>query len=118
MTVTGRLELVALDAADIAGLASFYAQLTGWQIVRNVDGWITLRAGDGQEVAFQQVAEHIPPQWPGQERPQRVHLDLVVDGHEEAALLQGLGGHRGPDPDPVRMISRLDDSPSASIVSS
>jgi hypothetical protein len=28
MTVTGRLELVALDAADIAGLASFYAQLT------------------------------------------------------------------------------------------
>jgi catechol-2,3-dioxygenase len=85
MTVTGRLELVALDAADIAGLASFYAQLTGWQTVRSVDGWITLRAGDGQEVAFQQVAEHIPPQWPGQERPQQVHLDLAVDGHEEAA---------------------------------
>jgi catechol-2,3-dioxygenase len=85
MTVTGTLELVALDATDIAGLASFYAELTGWQTVRNVDGWITLRAGDGQEVAFQQVAEHIPPQWPGQERPQQVHLDLLVDGHEEAA---------------------------------
>jgi hypothetical protein len=39
MTVTGRLELVALDAADIVGLASFYAELTGWQTVRNVDGW-------------------------------------------------------------------------------
>jgi hypothetical protein len=50
-----------------------------------VDGWITLRAGDGQEVGFQQVAEHIPPQWPGQERPQQVHLDLLVDGHEAAA---------------------------------
>jgi catechol-2,3-dioxygenase len=85
MTATGTLELVALDATDIAGLASFYAELTGWQIVRNVDGWITLRAGDGQEVAFQQVAEHIPPQWPGQEHPQQVHLDLLVDGHEEAA---------------------------------
>ncbi|HET9893796.1 MAG TPA: VOC family protein [Streptosporangiaceae bacterium] len=85
MTVTGRLELVALDATDIAGLASFYAQLTGWQQARDVDGWITLRADDGQEVAFQQVTEHIPPLWPGQERPQQVHLDLQVDGHEEAA---------------------------------
>jgi catechol-2,3-dioxygenase len=85
MAVTGRLELVALDAMDIVGLASFYAELTGWQAVRNVDGWITLRAGDGQEVAFQQVAEHIAPRWPGQERPQQVHLDLLVDGHEQAA---------------------------------
>jgi len=85
MTVTGRLELVALDATDIAGLASFYAELTGWQTVRNADGWITLRAADGQEIAFQQVAVHIPPQWPGQERPQQVHLDLQVDDPEAAA---------------------------------
>jgi catechol-2,3-dioxygenase len=86
MAVTGRLELVALDATDIAELASFYAELTGWEIARHVDGWTTLRAPDGQEVAFQRVAEHIPPRWPGQERPQQVHLDLLVDGHEEAAL--------------------------------
>jgi catechol-2,3-dioxygenase len=85
MTVTGRLELVALDATDIVQLASFYAELTGWQTVRNVEGWITLRADDGQEIAFQQVAEHIAPQWPGQERPQQVHLDLQIDGIEEAA---------------------------------
>jgi len=85
MTVTGRLELVALDATDIVSLSSFYAELTGWQPVRTVDGWITLRAGDGQEIAFQQVAEHLPPQWPGQERPQQLHLDLQVDGIEAAA---------------------------------
>lgn len=45
MTVTGRLKPVALDAPDIVGLASFYAGLTGWQVVRNVEGcatWITL----------------------------------------------------------------------------
>src|SRR5579871_3838056 len=64
MTVTGRLELVALDATDVATLASFYAELTGWKPVRDVGDWITLRADDGQEVAFQQVAEHLPPQWP------------------------------------------------------
>src|SRR5215469_14118616 len=85
MTATGHLELVAFDATDIVRLASFYAELTGWETVRNVDGWITLRGGDGQEVGFQQVAEHVPPQWPGQERPQQFHLDLQVDGHEEAA---------------------------------
>jgi hypothetical protein len=38
MTVTGRLELVAFDATDIVGLASFYAELTGWQTVRDVPG--------------------------------------------------------------------------------
>ncbi|GIJ56235.1 VOC family protein [Virgisporangium aurantiacum] len=98
MTVTGRLELVAFDATDIAGLAAFYAELTGWETVRSVDGWITLRAGDGQEVAFQEVAEHRAPRWPGQERPQQVHLDLLVDGHEEAARrAEALGATRLAD---------------------
>ncbi|WP_405999494.1 hypothetical protein [Streptomyces sp. NBC_00829] len=34
MTVTGRLELTAFDAADINQLASFCAELAGWTIVR------------------------------------------------------------------------------------
>ncbi len=85
MTDTVRLELVALDATDIVGLASFYAELTGWEITSKDSDWITLRAGDGQEVAFQQAPEHIPPKWPGQERPQQVHLDLLVDGYRAAA---------------------------------
>jgi len=60
-----------------------------------VDGWIKLRAGDGQEVAFQRVAQHIAPLWPGQERPQQVHLDLLVDGHGEVAQrAAALGGAR------------------------
>src|SRR6188472_2761970 len=85
MTETGRFELAAFDARDIKTLASFYADLTGWEIVREVSGWITLRVGDGQEVGFQLVPEHVPPEWPGQERPQQFHLDLLVDGHEAAA---------------------------------
>jgi catechol 2,3-dioxygenase-like lactoylglutathione lyase family enzyme len=85
MTTTGRLELVALDAADIDSLADFYARLTGWEIVRKDSDWITIRTPDGQEVAFQLAPDHIPPQWPGQEHPQQVHLDLLVDGHEAAA---------------------------------
>jgi catechol 2,3-dioxygenase-like lactoylglutathione lyase family enzyme len=85
MTVTGRLELVALDAPDIDTLASFYAELTGWEIARKEPDWITLRTGDGREVAFQLAPDHVAPQWPGQELPQQFHLDLQVDAHEAAA---------------------------------
>ena len=85
MTVTGRLELVALDAPDIDRLASFYAELTGWQIVGKETDWITMRAGDGQEIAFQLAPDHVAPQWPGQEHPQQFHLDLLVDGYQQAA---------------------------------
>jgi catechol-2,3-dioxygenase len=85
MTVTGRLELAAFDARDIDTLASFYAALAGWDIVRKESDWITVRAADGQAVAFQRALDHIPPRWPGQEQPQQFHLDLQVDGTEAAA---------------------------------
>jgi len=85
MTVTGRLELVALDAADIDALASFYADLTGWRIRRKDDDWITMQAGEGQEMAFQLAPDHVSPQWPGQDHPQQFHLDLLIDGYEAAA---------------------------------
>jgi catechol 2,3-dioxygenase-like lactoylglutathione lyase family enzyme len=85
MTVTGRLELAALDAPDIEQLAAFYAELTGWEIVRKDPGWITIRIPDGQEIAFQRAPDHVPPQWPGQEHPQQFHLDLTVGDHEAAA---------------------------------
>ena len=85
MTVTGRLELTAFDARDIETLASFYATLAGWEIVVNESDWITIRAADGQEVAFQLAPDHLPPSWPGQQQPQQLHLDLQVDGIEAAA---------------------------------
>jgi catechol 2,3-dioxygenase-like lactoylglutathione lyase family enzyme len=79
------LELAAFDAPDIEKVADFYTKLTGWEIVRSVPGWITIRAGDGQEVAFQLAPDHVAPEWPGQENPQQFHLDLQVDGTEAAA---------------------------------
>jgi len=95
MTVTGRLELVAFDAPNIDRIASFYAELAGWEVERRESDWITLRAGDGLEVAFQLAPDHVPPQWPGQERPQQFHIDLQVDDTEAAAeLAVGLGATR------------------------
>jgi len=98
MTMTGRLELVALDAPDIEKVASFYAELAGWKIIRKDPDWITLRTGDGQEIAFQLAPDHVAPRWPGQEHPQQFHLDLLVDGHEAAAeRAVGLGATRLAD---------------------
>jgi predicted enzyme related to lactoylglutathione lyase len=98
MTITGTLELAAFDAADIETVANFYVQLAGWEVVRQVPDWITLRTGDGQEVAFQRLPGHVAPQWPGQERPQQFHLDLQVEDHQAAAeRAVGLGATRLAD---------------------
>jgi catechol 2,3-dioxygenase-like lactoylglutathione lyase family enzyme len=84
MTET-RLQLAAFDAPDIEKLAAFYTELTGWQIVRKVSDWITVRAGDGQEVGFQLAPDHVAPRWPDQQHPQQFHLDLQIDGYQAAA---------------------------------
>ena len=95
MTVTGRLEVVAIDAPDIEKLASFYAELAGWDIISKDSDWIIVRAGGGEEIAFQLAPDHVAPQWPGQDHPQQFHLDLQVDGLEAAAdRAVGLGATR------------------------
>ena len=85
MTTTGRLEVVAFDAPDIEKLASFYSELAGWEIIDKDPVWITVRTRDGQHIAFQRAPDYVAPQWPGQQHPQQVHLDLQVDGYEAAA---------------------------------
>jgi catechol 2,3-dioxygenase-like lactoylglutathione lyase family enzyme len=98
MTTTGRLDVVVFDAADIDQLATFYTQLTGWQFAGRDSDWIALKVPDGTEVAFQLAPDHVPPQWPGQEHPQQFHLDLTVDGYQEAAeRAVGLGATRLAD---------------------
>ncbi len=98
MTVTGRLDLVALDAPDIERLAAFYTALTGWETVRKDADWIAVRTADGQPVASPRAPDHVAPRGPGLERPQQVHLDLLVDGYQAAAeRAVGLGATRLAD---------------------
>lgn len=85
MTTTANLDVVALDAPDIEKLAGFYAALAGWQTASKDDDWIVLRTPDGQQIAFQLAPDHVAPRWPGQEHPQQFHLDLLVDGYQDAA---------------------------------
>ena len=95
MSVNARVAVVAFDAADIEALTDFWTKLTGWEVTGRDDDWITVRTGAGQDVAFQKAPDHVPPQWPGQEHPQQFHLDLLVDGIEEAAQrAESLGATR------------------------
>ena len=69
---------IAIDCADPAVLAKFYAALLDWKIV-DEDDWVEVRSDDGQCIAMQRVEGYNPPRWPSQEVPQQMHLDVDVD---------------------------------------
>ena len=88
MTIA-RYPSFVLDCPDAGALASFYGTLLGWQVKAD-DGWAEIRPEDGSScICFQQVEGYRSPQWPGQDAPQQVHLDVMVedlDAGEQAVL--------------------------------
>jgi catechol 2,3-dioxygenase-like lactoylglutathione lyase family enzyme len=98
MTSTARLDLAIFDAADIEKVGSFYAELTGWEVVRRDADRFGIRSPDGQEIEFQHAPDHVPPRWPGQQYPQQFHLDLQTDDPSaEAERAVRLGATRLAD---------------------
>ncbi|GHD93080.1 glyoxalase [Streptomyces naganishii JCM 4654] len=92
--VIRKLQAIALDCADPVGLAEFYAELLGGRVVRDEEdsGWVEVHGFEGTPLACQRVDGYRPPEWPGQERPQQLHLDFDVDdldGEEKRALALG-----------------------------
>ena len=87
---------VALDCREPLVLAEFYSALTGAPIARADDDWVELAADGGASIAFQLAPGHVPPQWPGEEHPQQIHLDFDVpdlDAAEEQVLAIGARKH-------------------------
>ncbi|HEV7657879.1 MAG TPA: VOC family protein [Mycobacteriales bacterium] len=85
-----------IDAPDAAGLARFYADLTGMEVTyEGPEG--ALIAGDGRNLMFQQIADYTPPQWPDPAHPQQGHTDVFIDDLDagEARALE-LGATRLP----------------------
>jgi hypothetical protein len=71
-----------IDCPDPGALATFYAAMLGW--TANDDGdWAEIRAADGQCISFQQVEDYRAPEWPGQDVPQQMHVDVIVDSLDE-----------------------------------
>lgn len=98
MTETAHLDLAIFDAADIEKVGAFYAELTGWEVVRTDADRFGLRTPDGHEIEFQRAPDHVAPQWPGQVLPQQFHLDLQTeDPQAQAERAIGLGATRLAD---------------------
>ena len=86
-----------IDCPDPGQLARFYGALLDWEVsVDEDDGWAEVRPADGSScISFQQVADYRAPQWPDQEVPQQVHLDVIVDDLDEGgAAVVGLAPPR------------------------
>ncbi|VXB93032.1 VOC family protein [Nocardioides sp. AX2bis] len=88
-----RYPTTVLDCADPGTLARFYAAMLDWTVVEDADdagGWFEARAENGQCLCFQHAEHYRAPAWPGQDVPQQMHLDVVVDDLDtaEAAVLE------------------------------
>ncbi|MFB1299298.1 VOC family protein [Mycobacterium sp. pW049] len=94
----GKLRSVVFDARDPRGLADFWVQLLGGNIVEDDDDWVVVAEPSGRRLAFQLSPEHQPPQFPDPRGSQQVHLDIDVDDVDaaEAAALR-LGATRVDD---------------------
>jgi predicted enzyme related to lactoylglutathione lyase len=84
-----RFPTVVLDCPDPGVLAGFYGKILDWKIEASPD-WAEIKADYGDSIGFQRVENYTPPRWPGQEVPQQMHLDVVVDDLDaaEAAVLE------------------------------
>jgi len=99
----GSLDVLVFDCPDPSALAAFYAEVLGMAQAGTDDpDWVELIGpGDARPiVAFQRVDGYTRPQWPGQDVPQQMHIDVKVadlDAGEAAVLAlgataTGLGG--------------------------
>ncbi|MEU3556051.1 VOC family protein [Streptomyces fragilis] len=89
-----KLQAVALDCDDPVMLAAFYAELLGGHVVTESAeaDWVEVHGFEGVPLACQRVEGYRPPAWPGQDRPQQLHLDFDVDdleAEERRALALG-----------------------------
>lgn len=86
MTAVGSIRSIVLECADPAPLAAFWSAVLDRDITRRDDDWWSLAPGqDGSRLAFQVVADHESPAWPGQNGEQQIHLDIQVDDLPVAA---------------------------------
>ncbi|MBO0609508.1 VOC family protein [Myceligenerans salitolerans] len=87
-----RMGSVVLDVPDLSASARFWTAMTSGKVVREDDDWVSTRTSDGWALDFQFAPDLVPPNWPGQDRPQQVHLDLRtpdVAAATQAAVARG-----------------------------
>ena len=91
-TLTGWWGAV-LDSPDVPKLARFYAELLGWELKLDGDGWATVRAPEAKSyIGFHGSPEYVRPVWPpvAGKQQQMQHIDVGV-GDLTAAVDRAVG---------------------------
>lgn len=96
MTHIARLSVIAIDCPDPHDLALFYSNLTGWPVDPDAnDHWVELLTDGPVTIACQRSPNHRPPEWPGDEHPQQLHMDFdVPDLDEGERRVLGIGARK------------------------
>ena len=91
-SVIARWPAFVLDCPDPDALATFYGAILGWTVKPEGD-WAEIRPEDDSNcISFQQVTDYRAPDWPGQNVPQQMHLDLMVEDLDQGeAAVTALG---------------------------
>lgn len=88
----GTLDVIIIDCPEPNMLADFYAEILGMRKFSDDPTWAEIFGpNDARPIlAFQQVENFQPPEWPGQVIPQQIHLDVKVDDLDvaESAILE------------------------------
>jgi hypothetical protein len=102
-----RLASIALDCAEPAELAQFWAQLLGGDVAYTSDDFCAVKADSGW-LATVRVPGYQPPTWPDPVVPKQIHLDLAtkdLDAAEaEAVRLGARKAAEQPAPDRWRVL--------------
>jgi hypothetical protein len=89
---------VVIDCSHPTELAQFYSALLGLPVTYSSDDWVVIAESDTTSgIAFQFAPDRQPPEWPNPDRPQQMHLDVMVDdlaAAEQRVLV--LGARRLP----------------------
>jgi predicted enzyme related to lactoylglutathione lyase len=80
-----QLRSIVFDCPDPSRLAAFYGDLLGGVVDSTDPSWCEVHFAElPLKLAFQGVAEFVPPTWPNGQ-PRQVHLDLTVTDLESAS---------------------------------
>lgn len=93
----GRLLSVVFECTDPDRSARFWEAVLGFERHHSDADWVTIAdPGDRpRRLSFQRVPDHVPPTWPGRDRPQQAHVDVLVDDVGAAdARVVALGARR------------------------
>ncbi|HEY2299842.1 MAG TPA: VOC family protein [Jatrophihabitans sp.] len=76
-------QILVYDAPDLAAESSFWAALLGGTVEAD-DDWHTVTVDGKPALAVQLAPDHVAPDWPKNNTPQQMHLDIYVDDVQSA----------------------------------